>query len=121
MIDSDCFQVYEHVDEGGNCVRCEGIQGISEFVQNHQQYAMVKHHLNRLNDQHCLPRLHDLVLSLSLSFQPYSLHIGEDPIQMDLWSSSVSSEPRYTLSVIDLHKRKGKNGPFAIFIVPQGR
>ena len=42
------FQVYEHVDEAGNCVRCERIQGISEFVQNHQQYAMVKHHLNRL-------------------------------------------------------------------------
>ena len=41
------FQVYEHVDEAGNCVRCERIQGISEFVQNHQQYAMIKHHLNR--------------------------------------------------------------------------
>ena len=52
---------------------------------------------------------------------PPSLHVGEDPVQMDLWSSSVSSEPRYTLSVVDLHKRKGKNGPFAIFIVPQGR
>ena len=52
---------------------------------------------------------------------PSSLHVGEDPVQMDLWSPSVHSEPRYTLSVIDLHKRKGKNGPFAIFIVPQGR
>ena len=40
---------------------------------------------------------------------------------MDFWSPSVPSEPRYTLSVVDLHKRKGKNGPFAIFIVPQGR
>ena len=27
---------------------------------------------------------------------------------MDLWSSSVSSEPWYTLSVVDLHKKKGR-------------
>ena len=39
--------MYEHVDEAGNCVRCNKIDGISEFVQNNQQYAMVKHHLNK--------------------------------------------------------------------------
>lgn len=49
------------------------------------------------------------------------LHIGETAFQMDLWLPSVLTAPRYTLSVVDLHKRKAKNGPFAVFIVPQGR
>ena len=73
---------------------------------------------------HTVIHVSSLSLSLSLSFSlssSPSLHVGEDALQMDLWSSSVSSDPRYTLSVVDLHKRKGKNGPFAIFIVPQGR
>ena len=39
--------MYEHVDEAGACVRCSEIQEISEFVQNNQQYAMMKHYLNR--------------------------------------------------------------------------
>ncbi len=40
---------------------------------------------------------------------------------MDLWSPSVPTVPRYTLAIVDLPKRKAKNGPFAIFLVPQGR
>ena len=49
------------------------------------------------------------------------MNVGETAVQLDLWSPSVPTEPRYTLSVVDQHKRKAKNGPFAVFIVPQGR
>ena len=49
------------------------------------------------------------------------LHVGEMAIQLDLWSPGISTEPRYSFAVIDIQKKKAKNGPFAIFIVPQGR
>ena len=61
----------------------------------------------------------------SLPPHPYtpsqSLHPGEPAVQLDLWSSSVTVEPRFSLFVVDTPKRKAKNGPFAIFIAPQGR
>ena len=37
----------EYVDEGGRCVRCDDVEGVKGFVKDHQQYAMIKHHLSR--------------------------------------------------------------------------
>jgi len=39
--------VCEYVDEGGRCVRCDDVEGVRGFVKDHQQYAMIKHHLSR--------------------------------------------------------------------------
>ena len=42
---------------------------------------------------------------------------------MYLTSGSCSKQrsvPRYSLTVVDITKASGKNGKFAIFIVPQG-
>ena len=39
--------MFEYVDEGGKCVRCEGVEGVGEFVRASQQYAMAQHHLAR--------------------------------------------------------------------------
>ena len=50
-----------------------------------------------------------------------SLHPGEPAVQVQLWSEEVSDLPRYTFSVVDLHKTRAKSGPFALFLVPQGR
>ena len=49
---SDCSQLFlsqlfEYVDEGEKCVRCEGVEGVGEFVRACQQYAMAQHHLAR--------------------------------------------------------------------------
>ena len=49
-----------------------------------------------------------------------SLHLDEQ-ITVDLWSTDNSVEPRYTLRIVDLPRRKATNGLFAIFLVPQGR
>ena len=52
----------------------------------------------------------------------YSLHPGDPAIQVQMWSDTVDEGPRYTFTIVDLHKRvRAKNGPFAIFIVPHGR
>ena len=132
------------MDDDGKCVRCEGVEGLRGFVKDHQQYAMIKHHLSRwANHSHTLtctshmltsthPHRHTPlifilhILSLTLSLpHPYipsqSLHPGEPAVQLDLWSSSVTAEPRFSLFVVDTPRRKAKNGPFAIFIAPQGR
>ena len=43
-------------------------------------------------------------------------------MQLQLWSKNAAcEEPRYTFTVIDIHKSNAKNGQFAIFIVPQGK
>ena len=50
------------------------------------------------------------------------LHAGEMVLQLDLWSPSVKQdEPRYSLAVVDAPRSEAKRGPFAIFVVPQGR
>ena len=41
------FQVLEVVDREGKCVRCDGAEGVREFVQAAQQHAMLLHHLKR--------------------------------------------------------------------------
>lgn len=51
----------------------------------------------------------------------HSLHPGDPSVQVQLWSDATSEEARYTFTIIDIHKSRAKNGPFAIFIVPQGR
>ena len=50
-----------------------------------------------------------------------SLHPGDAGLQVQLWLEGKSDEPRYTFTIIDLHKSRARNGPFAVFIVPQGR
>ena len=45
----------------------------------------------------------------------------EEQIKLDLWSPSSLIEPRYTLRVVDQSKKNATNGPFAVFLVPQGR
>ena len=35
------------VGEDGKCVRCEGVEGVREFVMGAQQQAMLRHHLRR--------------------------------------------------------------------------
>ena len=45
----------------------------------------------------------------------------EEQVCLDLWSDSNNIEPRFTLRVVDLPKKKATNGQFAIFLVPQGR
>ena len=35
------------VEEDGRCVRCDGVEGVREFVQGAQQYAMTLHYLKR--------------------------------------------------------------------------
>ena len=45
----------------------------------------------------------------------------DDILSIDLWSGTEAEgnkEPRYTLTVID---GKMVNGPYAVFIVPQGK
>ena len=84
------------MDKLGNCVGCERIQGISEFIQNHQQYAMVKHHLNRLIQQCPLLMLlfaQTVRLQLSLSPSPLS----------HLPSSICLSLPPSLFFVLSLH------------------
>lgn len=49
------------------------------------------------------------------------LHPDDPGVQVHLWSEAVTEQPRYTFTTVDLHKTRAKNGPFAIFIVPQGR
>ena len=47
--------------------------------------------------------------------------MGEPCFHVDLWVKGGPLEPRYTLAVVDQPKKKAKNGPFAVFIAPQGR
>uniref|UniRef100_A0A1X7V9F0 Methyltransferase domain-containing protein n=1 Tax=Amphimedon queenslandica TaxID=400682 RepID=A0A1X7V9F0_AMPQE len=92
---SPAIQIFEYVNEDEKCIRCEDDAGIIEFVRNCQQYALVLHHLG-------------------------SMHM-EEQVCLDLWSGSNNIEPRFTLRVVDLPKKKALNGQFAIFLVPQGR
>ena len=48
------------------------------------------------------------------------MHVDQQ-VCVDLWSEDNTVEPRFTLRVVDLPKKKATNGPFAIFLVPQGR
>ena len=48
------------------------------------------------------------------------MHVDQQ-VCVDLWSEDNTVEPRFTLRVVDLPKKKAINGPFAIFLVPQGR
>jgi len=45
----------------------------------------------------------------------------EDQISLDLYSSSDSRSPRYTIHVVDGPRTLPLAKKFAIFIVPQGR
>ena len=63
-----------------------------------------------------------------LLFFPFHLtekcHPGQH-LDVDLYltpgsCSKQRSVPRYSLTVVDITKASGKNGKFAIFIVPQG-
>ncbi|XP_071096355.1 eEF1A lysine and N-terminal methyltransferase-like [Haliotis cracherodii] len=73
--------------------RYEDVQGMKTVVKEMQYYAVVKHQISTKN-------------------------VGGDQPSLCLYSSE-SSEPRYTLYVVDRPHKTAQQ--FAVFIVPQGR
>ncbi|XP_046579272.1 eEF1A lysine and N-terminal methyltransferase-like isoform X2 [Haliotis rubra] len=73
--------------------RYEDVPGMKTVVKEMQYYAVVKHQISKKN-------------------------VGDDQPSLCLYSSE-SSEPRYTLYVVDRPHKTSRQ--FAVFIVPQGR
>ncbi|EDV29653.1 uncharacterized protein TRIADDRAFT_49728 [Trichoplax adhaerens] len=48
------------------------------------------------------------------------LRIGEE-FQIELWGKDSTSNPRYSLTLVDSPRANSKSGKFAVFIVPEGR
>ena len=79
-------------------------------------------------DQYSLKSQRQLFFVLFCVLFRFSIHPGEES-HFDLWASASASpsskealsEPRFGLYIVDCPGARYKSGPFAVFIVPQGR